>query len=52
MPPKKQTFGLILIPKKIHLSQSLKKKTSFGKGGITSSSPPHPTKNLFEKKPS
>jgi hypothetical protein len=31
MPPKKQPFGLVPIPKTIHLSQSLRKKPSFGK---------------------
>jgi hypothetical protein len=46
MPPNKQTFGLVPIPLKNHLSQSLK-KTSFGKGWnypIFSSSPKN---NIF-----
>ncbi len=50
MPPKKQTFGLDPIPKKIHLSQSLKKNPPFERGGITPSSPFHPKKNPFGKK--
>jgi len=37
MPPKKQTFGLIPIPNKIHLSQSLK-KIPLERGGIDPSS--------------
>jgi hypothetical protein len=50
MPPKKQPFGLVPIPKKIHLSQSLKKKPPLEKGGITPSSLPHPKKTLLKKK--
>jgi len=50
MPSKKQPFGLVPIPKKIHLSQSLKKKPPLEKGGITPSSLPHPKKTLLKKK--
>jgi hypothetical protein len=50
MPPKKQTLGLIPIPNKIHLSQSLKRKTPLEKGGINPSSFPHPKETLLKKK--
>jgi hypothetical protein len=45
MPPKKQTFGLIPIPKKIHLSQSLKKNLLWK--GVELSHPPF----LTQKQP-
>ncbi len=48
MPPKKQTFGLVPIPNKIHLSQSLKKQ--FLSKGVELIHPPFLTqKNPFEK---
>jgi len=54
MPPKKQTFGFVPIPKTIHLFQSLKnpplKKTSLEGGGITPSSHTHPNKPFLKRK--
>jgi hypothetical protein len=50
MPPKKQPFELVPIPKKIHLSQSLEKKPPLERGGIGPWSPPHPKKTLLKKK--
>jgi hypothetical protein len=47
MPPKKQTFGLVPLPKKIHLSQSFKKKL-FWKG-VEFLVLPSPKKNPFGK---
>jgi len=49
MPPKKQTVGLIPIPKQNHFSQSLQIKTLFERGEIIPSSPLHPIKPLLEK---
>jgi hypothetical protein len=49
MPPKKQPFGLVPIPKKIHLSQSLKEKPPLERGGITPILPSSQKKNPFEK---
>jgi len=46
MPPKKQTFEV--VPKIIHLSQSLKKKAPLEMGGITPILP-STRKNPFEK---
>jgi hypothetical protein len=46
MPPKKQPFEfeLVPIPKKTHLSPSLKKNLLLERGGITPSSLLHPKK--------
>jgi len=44
MPPKKQPFELVLIPKKTHFSNPYKKKPPLERGGIIPSSPPHPKK--------
>jgi hypothetical protein len=49
MPPKKQTFGSIPIPKKLYLFQSFKKIPPLERGGITPSSL-HLNKNPFQKK--
>jgi len=49
MPPKKQTFGLIPIPKKIHPAQFLKKKLPLERGGFIPSSPSYPKKTPFKK---
>jgi hypothetical protein len=49
MPPKKQPFGFVPIPNKIHLSQSLKIKPLLERGGITSSSSPHRKKTILKK---
>jgi hypothetical protein len=46
----KTTYWVNPHPKKIHLSQSLKKKPSLKKDEITPSSLPHPKKTLFKKK--
>jgi hypothetical protein len=50
MPPKKQPFELILIPKKIHLSQSLEKNLLWKGVELTHPPPPHPKKTLLKKK--
>jgi hypothetical protein len=50
MPPKKQPFELVPIPKKIHLFQSFKKKLPLEMGGIITSSRRHPKKILLKKK--
>jgi hypothetical protein len=49
MPPKKQPFGLVPIPKKFSYPNPLK-ETPFERGGITSSSPLHPKKPLLKKR--
>jgi len=49
MPPKKQTFGLVPIPKVIHLSQSFK-KTLLWKGVELPHPPLLTKKNPFGKK--
>jgi hypothetical protein len=46
MLPKKKTLGLVHIPKKIHLFQSLKKTLLKKRGGITPFSLPN-KKKLF-----
>jgi len=48
MPPKKQTFGLLPLRKKIHLSQSFKKNL-FWKGMEFPVLPSLPKKNPFGK---
>jgi hypothetical protein len=48
MPPKKQPFGLIPIPKNNYLSQSHLTKYPLESGGIISSSL-HPKKTLLKK---
>jgi hypothetical protein len=50
MPPRKETRGLVPILNKIHLSQSLKRKTPLERGGIDPSSFPHPKETLLKKK--
>jgi hypothetical protein len=49
MPPKKQPFELVPIPKKNHLFQSFNKKPPLERSGIIASSSPHPKKTLLKK---
>jgi hypothetical protein len=49
MPPKKQTFALVPIPKESHLSQSFKKYLLWKGVELPHPPPPHRKKNPFEK---
>jgi len=49
MPPKKQPFRLVLIPKKKHFSPNLTQNKSFGKWWNYLILPSSPKKNPFGK---
>ncbi len=49
MPSKKQTFGLVPIPKNFTSPNPFKKKPPLERGGITSSSPLHPKKPFWKR---